>query len=85
MKEAEFSKQGRVATFTVIRYPPTGFEKEAPYVVALIDLEDGPKVAARIIDNPNDLKIGSAVTYLGRRSGALEFKRSEDISTKKNA
>lgn len=74
VKEASFSGRGKVVTFTVIRYPPEGFEKEAPYVVAFIDLENGPRVIGRIVEESEDLQIGQAVFFLTMSNGALEFK-----------
>jgi len=72
--EASFSVQGKVATFTVIRYPPTGFEKGAPYVVALIDLDGGPRVIGRITASPNEVRVSQMVHYTGTAEGALQFK-----------
>ena len=72
-KEVQLSGRGKIATFTVIRYPPEGFEKEAPYIVALIDLENGARVIGRIIANPDELRIAQAVQYAGRADGALRF------------
>jgi uncharacterized OB-fold protein len=74
VKEAWFSEHGKVVTFTVIRYPPEGFEKEAPYIVAFIDLENGPRVIGRIVGGSEGLQIGQAVSFLTMSNGALEFK-----------
>ncbi len=72
--EASFSEQGKIATFTVIRYPPEGFEKGAPYVVALVDLDQGPRVIARILDASENLQIDQTVFFFRVSNGALEFK-----------
>ena len=72
--KASFSGQGKIDTFTVIRYPPEGFEKEAPYVVALIDLDQGPRVIARIVDASEDLQLGQTVFFSKVSNGCLEFK-----------
>ena len=72
--EASFSGQGKIDTFTVIRYPPEGFEKGAPYVVALIDLDQGPRVIARIVDASKNLQIGQTVLFLKVSNGCLEFR-----------
>jgi uncharacterized OB-fold protein len=62
-----------VATFTVIRYPPQGFEKESPYVVALVDIQNGPRVMGRIKSTPEGLRIGQEVKFLRNINGLLEF------------
>ena len=66
------SGQGRVASFTVVHrgvseaYP-------APYVVALIDLEEGPRMMSHVIDvEPGGLSVGDRV--------AVEFQAwSDDV------
>ena len=74
LEQLSLSGRGKLATFTVIRYPPEGFEKEAPYVVALVDLEEGPRIIGRVIGNPDELRIAQIVHYVGRMDGALRFK-----------
>lgn len=74
VKETALSGQGRVVTFTVIRYPPEGFEKDAPYVVALVDLENGPRAIGRITANSEELRIAQVVQYAGKVNGALSFR-----------
>ena len=69
-----FPGAGEVASFTVVRYPPQGFEKESPYVVALIDLKEGPRVMARVLAAPEDLQIGQVVKFSRHNGGALEFR-----------
>jgi uncharacterized OB-fold protein len=57
------SGRGTVYTFTVIRQfgmPP--FREELPYVVAMIELEEGVRMLANITDvDPDDVHIGMAV------------------------
>jgi hypothetical protein len=74
LEEAWFSGQGKVVTFTQIRYPPKGFESEAPYIVAMIDLENGPRVLARIVRGSVDPQIGQSVSFVAAPNGFLEFK-----------
>ncbi|MEZ0346014.1 MAG: Zn-ribbon domain-containing OB-fold protein [Infirmifilum sp.] len=59
---------GVVETFSVVRTPPTGFENQAPYVVALVRLDDGTLVPAQITDvNPEEVKEGMRVEAVFRR------------------
>jgi uncharacterized OB-fold protein len=45
------SGQGRVYTYTVCRIAPSpAFESRLPYVVALIDLDEGVRLLANILD-----------------------------------
>lgn len=73
VKEVSFSRKGKVASFTVIRYPPQGFEKDAPYLVALIDIENGPRAIARLTNVGENIEIGESVTFLRNTNGVLEF------------
>ena len=53
---------GKVASFTIVR---RGISKAypAPYVVALIDLEEGPRMMSNIIEaEPEQVSIGAAVS-----------------------
>ena len=45
---AELSGKGTIRTFTVVRVPPEGFE--APYIVAVAELDEGPWLMGNIID-----------------------------------
>jgi uncharacterized OB-fold protein len=65
---------GKVATFTVIRYPPSGFEKEAPYVVGLVDINGGPRVIGRISAAPDEIAISSTVALKQNNNGVLDFR-----------
>ncbi len=70
VSETKLSGLGEVVTYTVVRVPPEGFEREAPYVVAIIKLEEGPRITAQIVDcKPEDVKIGTKVKSVFRRVG----------------
>jgi len=57
------SGRGTVHTFTVIRQNfAKGFRDELPYVVAMIELEEGVKMMGSVTDcSPDDVSIGMAV------------------------
>jgi uncharacterized protein len=42
--------RGRVLSWTVIRSAPLGYEKYTPYVVAIIELDDGCKLLSQLVD-----------------------------------
>jgi len=63
-----FSGKGKIFSYTVIRSPPHGFEAYAPYIVALVELEEGPKVISQVVDcKPEDARIGMPVETCFRR------------------
>lgn len=64
----KLGKYGKIISYTVIRVPPEGFEKEVPYIVAIIELDDGPRLTAQVIDcDPDEVKIGQRVRSSFRR------------------
>ena len=69
--EILFSGLGEVLAYTVITAAPSGFEKEVPYVVGIIELEEGPRVTAQIVDvDPDDIAEGMEVQLAFRRYAA---------------
>ena len=62
------SGKGEVYSFTVVHEPPTGYETQAPYAVALVKLEEGPLVTAQLTDvDAADIQIGMPVEMVTRR------------------
>lgn len=75
VKEVKFSGKGKIFSYTVIRVPPEGFHLYIPYVVAVIELEEGAKMLSQVIDcDPEEVKIGMPVKACFRKI------RSEDDS-----
>ena len=59
MKDIKFSGNGTVVTYTIIHEAPEDFEGQAPYPMAIIQLDEGPKLTAQIVDcKLEDVKIG---------------------------
>ena len=55
------SGRGVIASFTVVRHAVSP-AYEAPYVVALIDLEEGPRMMSTVLDvDPGQVAIGMSV------------------------
>jgi uncharacterized OB-fold protein len=77
IRESAFAGTGKIETFTTIRYPPKGFENEAPYVVAIINIENGPRVIGRVSNSADGVKIGSTVTLKSYKRNTLEFQLSK--------
>lgn len=63
-----FSGLGEVYSYTTIYDAPAGFEKYAPYTVALVKLAEGPLVTAQLTDiNSEDVQIGMPVEMVTRK------------------
>ena len=56
----EIKGNGKLLTYTVVNYGPTGFENDAPYILALAQFGDGLQIFGRLsrdIDEGN-IKLG---------------------------
>ena len=63
-----FSGTGSVYSYTVMSGAPAGFEKNLPYTIALVKLEEGPTVTAQLTDlGEKKVKIGMPVEMVTRR------------------
>lgn len=63
-------RRGKVLTYTVVHAAANGFEDQAPYVLAIVELEDGPRLTAQVTDcNTDEIKIGDKVEIVFRRMG----------------
>ncbi|MBI5047186.1 Zn-ribbon domain-containing OB-fold protein [Candidatus Micrarchaeota archaeon] len=67
LAEMQFSGKGKVVTFTEVNAPPEGFEDQVPYILAVIELEEGARLTGQIVDaHKKDVKIGSKVDKVFR-------------------
>jgi uncharacterized OB-fold protein len=63
-------RRGKVLTYTVVHVAASGFEDQVPYVLAIVELEDGPRLTTQIADcNHDEIKIGDEVEIVFRRMG----------------
>lgn len=73
------SGRGEVFTFTVNhRAPGPAFAARAPYVIALVDLEEGPRLMMNVINcAPEDVAIGLAVRVVFEKRGDMALPQAE--------
>ena len=57
----EASGKGSVFTFTVQHRAAPGFSDQGPHVIAMIELEEGPRMMSRLVDIDQEVSIGSPV------------------------
>lgn len=70
MKKVSFTGNGEVITYSVIHDAPKAFEMQVPYVIAIIEFEEGVRATGQIIDcEPEDVKIGMKVEPAFRKIG----------------
>ncbi|NLX50342.1 MAG: Zn-ribbon domain-containing OB-fold protein [Methanospirillum sp.] len=65
-----FQGKGEVVTFTVIRTASDAFARQTPFVLAIIRLDEGPRVTAQVVvENVSEAHIGMRVRSVFRRIG----------------
>jgi len=62
LEKTKLSDQGKVLSYTIIRVPPQQFVDQAPYAMAIVELDDGVNVMAQLVDcSFDEIKIGMKV------------------------
>ena len=64
------SGRGEIYSYTIVQDPPAGYEEQAPYVLALVRLDEGPIVTAQITDVDGPVAIGDRVEMVTRKLAA---------------
>ncbi len=68
MRAVPLAREGSVVTWTVVHAAPEPFARQAPYAIGIVQLDDGVRLTAPIIDcAPDELQIGSRVRAVFRR------------------
>jgi hypothetical protein len=67
------SGRGRLATFSIVHLAPyAAFEDVAPYVLALVDLEEGVRMMSNIIEcDPRQVSIGMELELIFEDRGGI--------------
>ena len=67
----QFSGRGEVYSYTTLYNAPAGYEEQAPYTVALVQLEEGPLVTAQLTDiDVKEPEVGMPVEMVTRKLGS---------------
>ena len=55
----QFKGLGKIYSFAVVRQAPEDFKRQIPYVIAQVELDEGTRLTAQIVNvDPDDVKIG---------------------------
>lgn len=76
MAETTVPGAGTLLSWTTIRRPPTAFRDEGPYHIAVVDLDAGLRVTARLDSPSPGLAPGARVQCVGNRNGVPVFEES---------
>jgi|Deesub1362A_J573_1020465.scaffolds.fasta_scaffold00110_2 hypothetical protein len=70
LEKTLMSGRGRITTFTTTYIAPMGYDKEVPYTVAMVELEEGPWIVGRLeIENADEIGqelLGEEVEVFGK-------------------
>lgn len=62
-----FAGTGEIYSFTTVQESPEGFDDQAPYMLALIKLDEGPLITAQLTDVDGEVAIGDRVEMVTRK------------------
>jgi uncharacterized protein len=62
-----FAGTGEVYSFTTLQETPEGFDDQAPYMLALVKLDEGPLITAQLTDIDEPVAIGDRVEMVTRK------------------
>jgi uncharacterized protein len=82
MQWTELTGEGQLYSWTKIHAAPTVFQHESPYMVGIVDLDSGVRIACRLISHSShDPKIGDRIEMVVFRyeNGSLFGARTRDI------
>jgi len=70
MVDYQFKGTGKIINSTVVHQAQTGYEMFGPYCMAIIELEEGPRITSQIVDyEPEAVKPGMKVKSVFRKLG----------------
>ena len=68
MQDYKFKGTGTIVSFTVIHESYGTFKMDVPYIMGIIQLDEGPRLTAQIIDcKATDIQIGMKVEATFRK------------------
>jgi uncharacterized OB-fold protein len=76
MQNAE-SRSGTIYTETIVHSPPEQYASDAPYQLAIIDLDGGGRLTVRVLaKEPNErASIGDRVVFVEERDGVAYYRK----------
>jgi uncharacterized OB-fold protein len=68
IKDKEMPKNGKIVTYTELHEPLPGFEAQAPFYLAVVELDNGARILTQLVDSSAEsIKTGSKVKAIIRR------------------
>jgi uncharacterized OB-fold protein len=81
---AEDSGDGVIYTETIIYSPPEQYAADAPYQLAIIDLDNGGRQTVRVLGKTAEehAHIGDRVSFVEERNGVAYYQKAKGASTR---
>ena len=74
MEEHQFAGTGQIVACTVVYQPQQGYEMHGPYPMAMIEMDEGARITAQIVDvAPEMVKRGMRVKAVFRKHHLLRY------------
>ena len=68
MERHQIKGRGKVVSYTVVHEGPHDLKMQIPYIMAIIEMDDGPRLTAQLVDcEPGDVKIDMVVEAVFRK------------------
>jgi hypothetical protein len=74
-------RTGHVVTYTAVHTPPPAFAKEAPYTIAIVELDSGARLTGRLEADYEDVAIDDPVALTVREPDEAMRERSLSYET----
>ncbi len=67
-EEVDMPETGKIVTYTTVHVGPQFMEHSTPYVIGIVEFENGVRVTTQIADaDPDDVKTGKEVRMVFRK------------------
>ena len=75
------SRDGVIYTETVVYAPPEQYAADAPYQLAIVDLNTGGRLTVRVLANEagDRAHIGDKVVFVEERHGVAYYRKADEI------
>ncbi|MCL2549338.1 MAG: Zn-ribbon domain-containing OB-fold protein [Methanimicrococcus sp.] len=70
MEQYKFKGNGKIVTYTITHTTSDDFSDLVPYVLAIVELDEGAKLTTQIVDEPEKVATGKRVHAVFRRLGS---------------
>ncbi len=67
-EKTRLSEDGKIVSYTIIHIPPTPFSDQAPYAMAVVEMDGGVRILSQVTDcDLEDISVGQKVRIAFRK------------------